>query len=313
MKIDYKSVIEASIAKRKELNAGSKLAYRLLNSGGDGIPGLVIDRYGEYILIQMFQEEVLPEIKKLADAVISLIDSLPFSVKGVLFKRRDETAASQQEYRSELLWGEMPDKKYQVVQSGVIAEVNLCDGLNTGLFLDMRQVRNKLESIYSSGITSILNLFCYTGMFSVHALKNGVSQSCNVDISGTVLRRAQENFRLNGIRVDNRDFINEDSGVFLKKAAVKGRKFDLVVFDPPTFSRNKHKSFSVTRDYPEYCERIEQVCGGYVLSVVNTYSVSDNEYKTYHPSGWRLVELMHESDDFTPEQNYYLKVGLWKI
>lgn len=311
--MDYKNILEASMKKRDDLYAESCSAFRLFNSGGDGIQGLVIDRYGEYLLIQIFEEKVVPEKERIFESVRSVITELPFAPKGILYKRRDETASSQKEYRSELVWGEMPERSYHVIQAGVTAAVNLVDGLNTGLFLDMRSVRNELAALYASGMESMLNLFCYTGMFSVHALKNGLKRSCNVDISGTVLRRAKENYSINELRVDNRDFICEDSGVFLKKAVAKGKKYDIVVFDPPTFARNKHKSFSVTRDYAEYCDRIGMVSAGYVLSVVNTYTVSDDEYKGYHPSDWKLIKMFHESDDFTPEKNFYLKVGLWHI
>ncbi|HNX58690.1 MAG TPA: class I SAM-dependent methyltransferase, partial [Spirochaetota bacterium] len=205
--------------KRGHLYTESCSAFRLFNSGGDGIPGLVIDRYGEYLLIQIFEEKVVPDKEKIFESVLSVIAGLPVVPKGILYKRRDETASSQKEYRSELVWGDMPERNYLVTQSGVTAAVNLVEGLNTALFLDMRNVRNELSELYTSGMESMLNLFCYTGMFSVHALRNGLKRCCNVDISGTVLRRAKENYCINGLRVDNRDFICEDSGVFLKKAA----------------------------------------------------------------------------------------------
>ncbi|HEY1407024.1 MAG TPA: class I SAM-dependent methyltransferase [Spirochaetota bacterium] len=307
------SIIDNAFRRRDSLSSESLTnVYRLFNSEGDGLTGLAIDRYNEFILLQIFDEDLASEHAAVSDAVVELIGSLPFVVKGVLYKRRDEIASAQREYLSDLVWGDLPSTPYTVIQSGVLVQVNLREGLNTGLFLDMRQVREKLSGYYDQ-LDSVLNLFCYTGIFSVHAIKGGVKHCTNVDISKTVLRRAKENYALNDISFDNRDFVAEDSGEYLKRLASRRKKFDLVVFDPPTFARNRNRTFSVKTDYPDYLQRIEQVSGKYVLSVINTYTVSDSEYISFHPRKWKMIEMMHESDDFPPGKDFYLKTGLWRI
>jgi len=287
-------------------------AFRLFNGAGDGYPGLIIDRYAENLLVQSFDENAAGNIPLLMSQLETIIRDLPFDVRGIVYKNRDEKAASQKIYDSSLLLGEMPPEKFIVRQSGVNVEVDLVHGLNTGLFLDMREVRAALSSYYPV-VKSILNLFSYTGIFSIHARLGGVVSACNVDISNTVLRRAQANYRINGLNVDMRDFIQEDSGRYLRRAVKKGESFSMVLFDPPTFARSKSGSFSVKKDYPRYLEIIESLGCRFALTVINTHSVSEEEYFSFHPASWENEFFMHESDDFPSESERYLKVGLWSI
>jgi 23S rRNA (cytosine1962-C5)-methyltransferase len=314
--MDAKNVshmISNAFRKREHfLNGGNTNAYRLFNGKGDGIPGLIIDRYDKYILLQMYENEIDAYINEIVHIIVreSLIKK--FEITGILKKKRDEAAESQKNYMSEWVWGSAPEGRFSVMQSGIKVEVDLIYGLNTGLFLDMRTARESLVQIYKE-ISTILNLFCYTGVFSTHAIHHGVRRVSNVDISKTVLRRAKRNYEINEFTVDERDFIEEDAGRFLKNAAKRGNRYDLVIFDPPTFARNKQRTFSIKKDYQHYIEMIGAVSEKYILSVVNTYSIDINEYKGYHLDHWSLVSLMCESDDFTAEEDNYLKAGLWKI
>ena len=95
----------------------------------------------------------------------------------------------------------------------------------------------------------MLNLFSYTALFSVHAVRRGITGAVNVDLSRAVLERAKVNYGLNGLRIDERDFIYGDSLEWIRRFRKKGRTFSFVIFDPPTFSRNRQRSFSSRRDY----------------------------------------------------------------
>ncbi|MGL4368781.1 MAG: hypothetical protein ACRCUT_03800, partial [Spirochaetota bacterium] len=89
---------------------------------------------------------------------------------------------------------------------------------------------------------------------------------------------------------------------------------DFVIFDPPTFSRGKGGGFSVSSDYARYLSLIGQIAaGGHLLSVINTHSVSDDEYFSIHPQRWKNLFFEHEPSDFPAAGDFYLKCGLWKI
>ena len=307
--------IRAALLKRAGLASGQDEAYRLFNSAGDGIDGLIIDRYGAFCLVQFFREDLEVLAETVHDALRE--SDTGFLRKGILLKRRmkSDCADPQTEYMSELLSGEFPPDGFTVRQNGILMKVDLVRGMNTGLFLDMRSVRDRLGAIYASAAPRrVLNLFCYTGAFSVHALKHGASSCINVDTSRTVLARAMENYRVNGITPPQRDFVCMDAAEYLRYAARKSLHFDHVIFDPPTFSRGKKGSFSVTRDYPALLEAIAGVAdGGLVLSVINTHSVADREYMDLHPSSWTRLFFANEPDDFPAASDCYLKAGLWRV
>ncbi len=290
--------------------------YRLVNMEGDGLPGVTVDRYNEFILVQYFHEEFSREKDHHVRALEETLSRLPVPIRGVLLKNRtrvSETEEIQDARISELLSGELPADTCTVKQNGVLAGVDLVSAQNTGLFLDMREVRDMLPEYYPSA-PDMLNLFSYTGIFSVHALKNGAAGSINVDLSKPVLARAMENYRLNNLPVDNRDFIYGDALQWVKIFGKKGRRFSFVVFDPPSFSRNKKGVFSVRKHFADFCKRIDGVMeGGYVLTSTNQVSVTKDEYLSWHPGKWKPVFFARESSDFPFTDRPCLKAGLWKV
>jgi 23S rRNA (cytosine1962-C5)-methyltransferase len=215
--------------------------------------------------------------------------------------------------KSIVIEGSGPPEGYSVRQNGILAAVDLMWGQSTGIFLDMREVRERLVRYYSS-VDIMLNLFSYTALFSVHAVNHGVMGAVNVDLSKGVLERAKANYRLNGLRVDERDFIYGDSLDWIRRFRKKGKTFTIAVFDPPTFSRNRKRTFSSKKNYRDSLSMLSDIVdGGYALTSVNSYSISREEYLSYHPAGWRLEFFANESSDFAHSGNPYLKAGFWKI
>ncbi|MDR2898060.1 MAG: class I SAM-dependent methyltransferase, partial [Spirochaetaceae bacterium] len=150
-----------------------------------------------------------------------------------------------------------------VREGGLLFNVNLSDYLDTGLFLDHRNTRALVRD--EAAGKRVLNLFCYTGAFSVYAAAGGAAAVDSVDLSNTYLSKAQENFRLNGFTSGTAQspwgFICADTIEFLRRAAITRQSWDLIVLDPPTFS-NSHKTESVldiNRDWPNLVEQCLKV------------------------------------------------------
>ena len=311
-------IVNSALEKREKLfkNENSN-CFRIFNSSGDGFEGLTIDFYAGYILIQYFNKSAESIVNRISQLLIKI---MPVPIKGILSKNRIiNSDKSVTQWKSRILCrGELcsPDAKDGVVvtQNGVNARVDLINGQNTGIFLDMRDIRDKLSSFYKSeSIKRMLNLFSYTAIFSVHALKNSVDNSINIDLSKTVLNRAKINYHLNDLRVDERDFIYGDAIDWIKRLCKKKELFDFIVFDPPTFARNKKGNFSVKKNYLDSLESVKSlVKDGFILTSVNSYSVTEEEYRSFHPAQWKLLMLENESSDFVYKDNPYLKVGLWK-
>jgi len=316
--MDFLGHLRKAVEKRRDL-VGSKgcTAFRLVNGEGDGIDGLTVDIYGEYLLAQCFSGSPGTGAARLAESLGKLADSLPVTVLGVLLKDRGRRPAAAKDIaslsRSILVHGQMPPEEHIVEQNGVKVAVDLVEGQNTGLFLDMREVRDGLAPLYG-GVESLLNLFCYTAVFSAHAILNGARSAVNVDLSKAVLGRARVNYSINGIGPDDRDFIREDALKWMRRAEKQGRRFSMVIFDPPTFSRNKKRTFSARKDYAAFCALLSGPAGGgYVLTSVNAAGVTENDYRSFHPARWELEFLRHESEDFPFRRRPYLKVGLWRV
>lgn len=312
----YKT-IEQAIKKRETLFKSTETnAFRLCNSGGDNCEGLIIDYYNGYILLQLYDSSLYSISAQIRDYCKKALELLHIPINGILLKDRTKVNDPQkvaQIRKSILLEGNFPPEGFVIKQNNIAAYVDLIHGQNTGVFLDMRVVRQKMTEYYCKG-GRLCNLFCYTGLFSVHALKHGLQHAVNVDISQTVLNRAKQNYSLNDIKYDSRDFVKIDCRQYLKKLVKQKSQFDFVVFDPPTFSRNKKQNFSIKTHYRDYLALIEQIAhGGYVLTTINAVSISVQDYRALHPKNWKLEFLEHEPEDFPYRTLPYLKAGLWKI
>ncbi len=176
--------------------------------------------------------------------------------------------------------------------------VNLSDYLDTGLFLDHRPTRLKIAS-EAEGKT-VLNLFCYTASFSVHALKGGALQVCSVDLSKKYLSWAQDNATLNKLNNPKRcSFIQSDVSVFLKEAQQKRKTWDIIICDPPTFSNSKrtHNFLDINRHWSEL---VRQCCT--VLAKNGVLYFSSNSKKLV----FSTKELNATSDEtISPNQFLY--------
>lgn len=316
MHMNAETCFKKAFARRESLFFDTTTtAFRLFHGAPEGIDGITIDRYGAYILVQTYAQGLQKKISELFTALCKAARLLPVQAEGFVWKHGTAPSAGRQrtaEWKSTLLGGQMPPSPLLVLQNNIAAEVDLMSGQHTGLFLDMRSVRKQLRAYYGD-CTTMLNLFCYTGMFSVHALKQGVAHALNVDLSKTILARAQKNYNHNNLSCDGRDFIQGDALDWMNVFKKKNRQFSYIVFDPPTFGRGKKGVFSIKKDFQKSIVQLGRLApGGLVLTVINSPSVSQQQYRDYHPKNWALEFIAHESDDFPYRGTPYLKAGLWR-
>jgi 23S rRNA G2069 N7-methylase RlmK/C1962 C5-methylase RlmI len=228
--------------------------YRLYDRDIPEIP-LVIDWYegrmggAEY---DRPHDRTVSEHESWLDTLMSaLANALNVPESAVWLKRRQrQRGASQYRRFSE------QGARAVVSESGLKFEVNLSDYLDTGLFLDHRHTRRMVGAV--SGGRTVLNLFAYTGAFSVHAGAGGARLVTTVDTSQTYLDWAKRNWALNGLGENAGAWVRMDAAAFAREADSQGRRWDIIVCDPPTFSNSHshHHVFDVAKDHGPMLERL---------------------------------------------------------
>jgi 23S rRNA (cytosine1962-C5)-methyltransferase len=215
------------------LEDGLTTAYRLLNGEGDGLPGVVVDVYGPIAVLRLDSGSLATLTPWVIAAVQSHLD-----VKGICQKTTQGL---------EVLAGRPPPDRLVVSEHGVRFFADIGSGQKTGLFLDHRENRHSLER-WSRG-KSVLNLFSYTGGFSLYAARGGASRVTSVDRAGDAMARARDNVELNGLDPELFDFVTADAMTHLEKLAAEGQTFDIVISDPPSFARNRTQRQRAIRAY----------------------------------------------------------------
>jgi len=214
-----------------------------------------IDVYQDRIHIQEYRapksidEKVAIRRIKDLHRVVAGIFELP--LESVYIKqRRQQKGDWQYETKGRDETGQEIEKDdFNIVESGRKFIVNLKDYLDTGLFLDHRNIRQIIAKECRG--KSFLNLFCYTGTVSVYAASAGASKTTSVDLSNTYLNWAKDNFDLNGLSLEKNEFIRDDTLIWIKEAVDSNLKYDVIFLDPPTFSNSKkmENHFDIQRDH----------------------------------------------------------------
>jgi len=230
--------------------------FRLFGGDPEGIPGLFVDQFGPVVMMVTY-----PDQCPLGDFTLTEIATwypqIP-GIRSVYHKRFQKTRKEDPSlFSPQPLVGKMASSEFCVMEYGRKFLIRPYDGFSVGLFIDQRENRNMLAEGVSG--CRILNGFSYTCGFSVACALSG-AETVSVDISPKNLEWGKENFHSNGILLSRHQFIAEDIFDYLRCAKRGGEKFDRVILDPPSFSRNrKGKVFSVKKDFARLIEAASHV------------------------------------------------------
>jgi 23S rRNA (cytosine1962-C5)-methyltransferase len=216
-----------AVARRDGRFGEDTTAYRLCNGEGDRVPGLVIDRYADVAVLRLDTDAWRPHLAGVAAAL-----SAPLAARGVTAIGLRVGGDGK---KLDALAGRTPPDRVLVREHGMAMEVDLAHGQKTGAFLDQRENRARVRAL-SAGRRRALNLFSYTGGFSIAAALGGAAHVTSVDIAAAAHATAQRTFRANGVDPGAHAFVSADAFAFLEQARARGDRFDLVVSDPPSFA-----------------------------------------------------------------------------
>ena len=225
-------------------------AYRLINNTPKFFP-LTVDIYQDNAVIHVFSyiaPEIFTELEQLLKTIVH--------VNSFFYKKNE---------KDNLIIPENPSKKIILEEYDSRFLINLSDYLDTGLFLDHRETRKWIAGQSQNKI--ILNTFAYSGAFTVYAANAGALKTYSVDISSLYCEWTKENLALNKLPLGKNWVYKMDTLEFLEYAKKKKLIFDIIIIDPPTFSKNEGKSFSVQKDHPKLINGALEVLSsaGFVL------------------------------------------------
>lgn len=240
----FQQLFEISREKRTSFEKDSlTTAYRLFNGEGDGIGGVIIDRYADYAFFSWYNETLYQKKAELLTAFRTVYPDIIGAYEKIRFSTKDLP-------ESQFLYGEQAPEPLLVTENGVQFATYLNEGLMTGIFLDQKEVRGRLVDGFAVGKT-VLNMFSYTGAFSVAAAMGGAVATTSVDLAKRSLPKTTEQFEVNHLNLAAQKIIVMDVFDYFKYASRKGLSYDMIILDPPSFARNKKKVFSVAKNYGE--------------------------------------------------------------
>lgn len=217
-------------------------AYRLVNGEGDGLPGLTVDRYGDYLMVQIYCNGWRAHLKLITGVLQEVLAPAGIYEKARPQKTRELEAVSDSKCYGRLLAGTAAPASLEVLENGLTFLISLENGLNTGLFLDQR--RNRRDLMTRSAGKRVLNLFAYTGAFSVAAAAAGASLVTSVDASPGYTEWAKANFGANRLNPKRHEFIVGDCLKVLADLGRQNNRHDIILMDPPSFSTTAKSRFT---------------------------------------------------------------------
>jgi len=228
----HAKVQQALDLRQRHLDLDDSNAYRLINGEGDSLPGLTVDRYGDYLMVQLFSRAWRPHLPLVVSALQKTLE--PIGIYEKFRPQQTRKLAEKANNLSRLLYGKTVSGRLRVLENGINLLVDLEEGLNTGLFSDQRD--NRRDLMRRAAGAKVLNLFAYTGAFSVAAAAAGAARVTSVDASAAYLEWARDNFEANRLNPKRHDFLVGDCRKVLKDLRRQGKAFDIVIMDPPSFS-----------------------------------------------------------------------------
>ena len=222
-------------------------ACRLINAEADGLPGLVVDRYGDYLVIQC----LTLGIDRRKEMLVGLLAEL-LRPAGIL-ERSDVDVRGKEGLRPlvELRHGQEPPADLVIRENGFSFLVDLHHGHKTGFYLDQRDNRAAIGQPALMAGREVLNVFAFTGAFGVYAAAAGARAVIHVDSSAPALETAERNMQLNGLDKESDEYIAGDAFEVLRYFREEGRQFDAIILDPPKFAHSQGQIDRAARGYKD--------------------------------------------------------------
>src|SRR5690606_30537160 len=312
----FERKISTALELRKTLFKNTN-AFRLLYGENDGFPGLVVDVYDKVGVLKLYSPVWFPYLGMIIPKIVE------FGKLKALILRLSRNLQKNDFGFSEgsILFGELEDSNVQFHEYGVNFQTDVIAGHKTGFFLDHRQNRHRIGQLSKN--KSVLDVFSYSGGFSVHALAGGAREVTSIDFSSHALELAKTNASLNTHHGKHEALVG-DAFVILRDLIRQKMKFDIVVIDPPSFAKSSTEVEIAKKKYAELAELGVQLTskGGILLLASCSSRVTTEEFYEIHKALFKRLKLNYETIDYTAhdidhpvtfEEGAYLKSAYYRI
>jgi 23S rRNA (cytosine1962-C5)-methyltransferase len=244
----FRRRIQTALAHRATLGLFSPgEGARLIHAESDGIPGLIVDRYGDVLVLQSLTAGCEFWRETLADLLLEETGAT------AIYERSDADVRELEglPIRNGLLRGVLPNNEHRIfiLENDLKFTVNIAEGHKTGFYLDQRENRQRVGQLAAG--RDVLNCFCYTGGFTVYALAGGANSVLSIDSSADALTLGRENLALNSLPAEKAEWLEGDVFQALRKLRDQARSFDMIVLDPPKFAATAAQAERAARGYKD--------------------------------------------------------------
>ncbi len=269
-------LLEQSIAARESLfDAGHQRALRLFNGFAEGCPQLVIDVYGSTVLINNYADDMDEGSRLVREAIGAVRSQLPWLRAGIVKARR---SPSTEDRHGTLVFGEGADNS--ILEDGIWYAIDLTLGRDSSFYIDTRHVREWAHRSLTG--KTVLNAFAHTGSLGVAATAGGAARVVHLDRTPRFLNLAKQSYRLNGLVVEEEDFVAGDFFRVGARFRRQNRRFDCVFIDPPFFAAGSAGTVDQIHESARLINKARPLVedGGYLVAINNALYVSGAEYLT---------------------------------
>lgn len=304
-------------------------AFRVIFGEADGFPGLTVDKFHDLLSVQVLSVGIERIRDSLFPMLVSELEKRGFSIRG-LYIRNDAAIREKEGLKQYKAWYDLPGKSTpgspvtEIVENGIIYEVDVENGQKTGFFLDQKY--NRLAAAKIARGKRVLDCFTHTGSFALNAAKGGALHVTAVDISESAIDMAKKNAARNGLS-DRMDFVTADVFDLLPSLIEKGgHPYDMIILDPPAFTKSRKTADNAKKGYKEINYRALRLLprGGYLVTASCSHFMPHAEFEKMMASAakdadvsLKQIEMRTQAPDHpilwnVPETDY-LKLYLFQV
>lgn len=293
---------EAAYAKRADLLRTDTDSYRLIYGENDGMPGFIADVYADVLVVKLYSAVWFPYLPVILPELLRMAKSktLVLRLSRLLQSEAVDTHGLKD---GDVLHGDLENEEVIFREHGLRFTANVIHGHKTGYFLDHRHNRKYIGDIAKD--KTVLDIFAYAGGFSVHALAGGAKEVTSLDISAQALAMAEKNVALNDLKANHRTMAI-DAFVGLENLQTEGKKYDLIIVDPPSFAKRESEKARALESYARLARKVEPILakGGTLLLASCSSRVRAEEFfilntRILQETGRKFTEIkrtFHDSD-----------------